>query len=656
MIGKYNFPKIKKVTIRGFSLYTRNNLIHEVNEEIGDGVFCLAGANGLGKTTFLNAINYGLTGMVLEPDKEVFSPKEIYKSNKHYTEHYFKGRIKASDEQKAEIELNLEVQNVSIRIVRGFFELDSLRNLEVYKKDGDRKIQLSDFTDLSPQELNKAYKDELVRLVGLNNFDFYVFLQLYVFTFDENRRMIFWDDRASTHTLSIAFNTDLSNTEKIISLKRDIEKHESDGRNSRWQATQIQNKMKHLIEAKNQATSDEDSLRQYQAVIREYEKLERLHKNINIEYNTLLKNQSYVNSEIFGLKNEHKKLFSMYVQPRSRLLENTYIKMSLANNECCICHSSSEQIHASIEKNLHDEFCPLCGTAIVENGGNGQEELMEQITILDKKIAEKNHELDKSTIEINSKKAELDKIEFELNECKLVKEKLENTEPTLKHSNDNLGLSAVLESYEKQFAVFDAESKDSYIKRDKLKKEFEQMQNEVEKAYEEAKIDFVPLFKKFAKSFIGLDLNIVFQKDSRQIKLALEMQNTARTNYTQLSESQRFFLDIALRMALSIYLSKQSNEATILIDTPEGSLDIAYENRVGQMFADFVQQNQNIIMTANINASQLLKALARRCGNSKMKFRRMLEWTDLSLVQKEGEELFNDVYRSIEAELEKGAK
>ena len=130
------------------------------------------------------------------------------------------------------------------------------------------------------------------------------------------------------------------------------------------------------------------------------------------------------------------------------------------------------------------------------------------------------------------------------------------------------------------------------------------------------------------------------------------MRETARTASHQLSESQRFFLDIALRMSLAVYLSNVNNESTMLIDTPEGSLDIAYENRVGIMFAEFVKKySQNIIMTANINASQLLVSLAEKCGANKMKFKRMLEWTDLSDIQKEGEHLFNDVFNNIETKL-----
>ena len=160
---------------------------------------------------------------------------------------------------------------------------------------------------------------------------------------------------------------------------------------------------------------------------------------------------------------------------------------------------------------------------------------------------------------------------------------------------------------------------------------------------------FVPIFQNLAKSFIGMDLDIKLQREKHVQKLVLELQNSARTDSFQLSESQRFFLDIALRMSFAIYLSTPNNSASMLIDTPEGSLDIAYENRVGRMFADFVNKySQNILMTANINASQLLISLAELCGSDIMKFRRMLDWTDLTPIQKEGEALFEKVYVNIE--------
>jgi ABC-type hemin transport system ATPase subunit len=132
----------------------------------------------------------------------------------------------------------------------------------------------------------------------------------------------------------------------------------------------------------------------------------------------------------------------------------------------------------------------------------------------------------------------------------------------------------------------------------------------------------------------------------------LEMRGEARRETYQLSESQRFFLDIALRMALIQYMRDDTSRACLLIDTPEGSLDISYESRAGDMFATFAKSGHDIIMTANINSSQLLLNLAERCGRKSMEVHRMTSWSELSEVQLKGEELFHQAYSHIEQTLD----
>src|SRR5690606_5632024 len=112
-----------------------------------------------------------------------------------------------------------------------------------------------------------------------------------------------------------------------------------------------------------------------------------------------------------------------------------------------------------------------------------------------------------------------------------------------------------IEEYKKQFDKFDKNSKEYYSKRDRLSPEYKALQNKVNRGYKDAENDFVPLFKKLAYSFIGLNLNIYSKIKGKDIILIFEMKNTARTAAHQLSESQRFFLDIALRMALAVHLS-----------------------------------------------------------------------------------------------------
>ena len=58
---KLNFPQNLNVKLNNFTLFSKNP---SASFELTKKVLCLAGANGIGKSTLLNTLNYGLTGVV----------------------------------------------------------------------------------------------------------------------------------------------------------------------------------------------------------------------------------------------------------------------------------------------------------------------------------------------------------------------------------------------------------------------------------------------------------------------------------------------------------------------------------------------------------------------------------------------------------------
>src|SRR5262249_49350845 len=121
-------PQIQKVSLRRFSLYTANP-----NPEFSceEGVLCLVGANGIGKSTLLSAINFGLTGIVSEPNRSFKSMDEYYRHSQDFSSKYFRGRIKGSDEEEAEIKLSFRLGSFNYEITRGLFESAELRSLTI---------------------------------------------------------------------------------------------------------------------------------------------------------------------------------------------------------------------------------------------------------------------------------------------------------------------------------------------------------------------------------------------------------------------------------------------------------------------------------------------------------------------------------------------
>jgi DNA repair exonuclease SbcCD ATPase subunit len=407
--------------IRNFSLYKKNEKNCVINEPINDGVFCLAGANGLGKTTFLNIINYGLTGILLAPGKEINTPDSIIKSNKEYTRRYFEGRIKAKDKEKAEIELLLTVNGKFIRIIRAFENREDLRLFEFYEEKNSKKYTLLKTKDLSPIDLLRAYEDTIVNEVGIGKFSYFMFFQLYVLTFDENRKMLFWDDHTSTGALSIAFNEDFEDTEKLLELKKQMEEYESYGRNARWQATQIKKEIEKLLNtSKQQEKSGYKMLKdEYDKMIKEIEDLDNIYNEINTEYDTLLKRQNIINAEILQLKIIYKKLFSLHHEPRSNLINSAYFQLSKKENKCFLCDSSGIQVIENIERKLFSQdICPICDTVIRNDNEKEQKKMIQKIKEIDNKLYTKNQELEELIAESDVKKIELDKKYIEVDRLK----------------------------------------------------------------------------------------------------------------------------------------------------------------------------------------------------------------------------------------------
>ncbi len=212
-------------------------------------------------------------------------------------------------------------------------------------------------------------------------------------------------------------------------------------------------------------------------------------------------------------------------------------------------------------------------------------------------------------------------------------------------------LEQVIQSYQRDIEDRMRRKKDERRKRDAYRSDLRTLQNSLAVSYQEAESEFVPKFTDLAREFLGLDLALNFEISVDVSRLVLSVDGAPRRGSINLSESQRFFVDIALRMALTRQLSADDSLPVLYVDTPEGSLDIAYERRAGSMFGQFVEEGGQLLMTANINTSELLLNLARTCTSSHMRLQRMTEWATLSDVQVNERDAFDQAFHQIEERL-----
>ncbi len=650
---KFKLPKIHAVQLRRFSLFAANP---DAEVSAGDGVLCLIGANGIGKSTLLSAINFCLTGTVPDPNRVFESIDEYYKFTRTYSSNYFRGRIAGSDEDDAEIAVTFSIGDYEYKVRRGMFEPDELRGLTIVDRTQIAVTKNILVPDEVPRlERHRLYTDSLVAHTGLASFEEFVFLQHFVFTFDEQRKTLFWSPRIMERVLYRAFGLDPGMARQADSIRREIQHEDSRVRNYQWEATRMRKRINE-IRTQNQQISGaqqtydtlvaghEDLSKQYDEDSKELHGVEDALKDANLR----LADQSVRET---ALRDEYARYFDRRFDMRPPLVKHPLITQSLNERVCALCGNAGAKVHTTILKKAQSNSCPLCDSEVstkpqAPKDANRLQEIDRELAQVKKAIRDVHKTLEslrtaegKARQRWEATKEKLD--EFDRQNSKT----LDSLRQML---NRNPG-EATLSDYREQLAVLEKDKKTAYRRREHLKAQLLSLQKDLEQHYIQVEQTFVPKFADLAQRFLGMPLSV--QMDARamdDVKLVVTVRGTTRRQQQHLSESQRFFLDIALRMALTQHISDPTAQGGMFIDTPEGSLDIAYEKRAGDMLAMFATAGHQIIMTANLNSSRLLLELAHDCGRSRMQLCRIMDWAELSDVQQQEESLFDEAYRDIE--------
>ncbi|MCY4659231.1 MAG: AAA family ATPase [Acidobacteria bacterium] len=654
-LPKLKLPKIDFVRLRRFSLFAANP---DAEFAAGDGVLCLVGANGIGKSTLLSAINFCLTGTVPDPRRAFESIDEYYKFTRQYSRTYFRGRIRGSDEDDAEITLVFTLGEFKYTVTRGLFEPDELRFLLITDLEGRMHTDPPPGDDVPRLHRHRVYADSLVAHAGLTSFEEFVFLQHFVFTFDEQRRTLFWDPRIMERVLYRAFGLDPAMAKKADSIRREIQHQDSRVRNYQWESTRMGRRIRAIRARADKLTGAEED---YSRLVDDHKRLSTLFDEQTNDLRAAqdaLKDAHLRLAELSvretALRDEYSRFFDAQFATRPPLTQHPLILRSLETQVCGLCGAAGSEPATTIADRAKATTCPLCAspTRAAPEATAGTEDLQDidrQLSDIKTHLRDVHKSIESLTETQRQAQLAWDSTSRELNEFQHQNNvTMEELRTLLNEEVKEKSLA----DYSDQLRVIEEDKKVAYDRRETLKRQLLELQRDLEEQYLQVEATFVPMFSDLAQQFLGMPLSVQMDAGQRDsVKLVVEVRGTTRREQQQLSESQRFFLDIALRMALTRHMSDPYSLGGMFIDTPEGSLDIAYEKRAGDMLSDFVRLGHQIVMTANLNSSKLLLELAHDCGRPLMTLCRMTEWADLSDVQKEEDELFVEAYRQIDTAL-----
>lgn len=653
----FQFPQISRVQLHAFSLYS---VQPNISLQLANGVTCLAGANGIGKSTFLATLNYALTGAVPAPSRYFLSTGKYFEEALSFTENFFEGRVSESDRDVAAVTVEFKLGTRIYRVQRGLFDYQSVRSLHIASQSGVSE----DFESLTNLQKEAHYREQLCNDVGLTSFEQFVFLQHFLLTFDESRHLLFWDQKAIPQMLYLCFGGDPLQAAKADHLNREMERAGSWGRNLQFQANNLNKRIQILeqsLAGSGSATAPADSTQEYADLTDCLARSMAAAEEVDARLKSADSKATQAAAAVANFRAAYNSTFESFIRGSNQVHQHPTIQELLAEGECPICHTHGPEVVSYVSGKLNSNLCPLCDSAIVVSE-QPDEAVRAKLTEADASLSISRKELDeairaKERLTEESRKA-WDQVQVRRDAVLQFEELNQSTLDSIKSqlaaatSPVTENLKALIEAK----AQLTAQREEAYGQRDKFRDQLRDLQQQLERQYALAERTFVPKFRELAELFLGIDLDVsLTASQSTGMKLELEMRGDSRRQEHQLSESQRFFVDIALRMALAQHISSAASPASFLVDTPEGSLDIAYEDRAGEMFARFVQSGHQMIMTANINTSKLLTTLATFCGPESMRIVPMTGWTELSDVQQRASALFQKAFADIEAALQAGA-
>ena len=625
-------PNLKRIKIDMYTLYEQEPTFQF---EFMDGVNAIVGANGIGKTTFVNIIIYCLVGHKKRKNKLTKNSKKP--EYEYYDEDFFSSRVnnEVDDDMNMSAKATLEyyLGKTKIVITRSLIE-NSIVKLYI----NDEEILQAD---------DSIYQKEIEKYSKITKFyDFELLVREFLF-FDERRKNVAWEIDNQDNILRILLLEEEYHL-KINELEDEITKADTRGRHKSEDKRVVQESYTEMVKAR------EEIIKQ----VKEGDNEKEIDKEMDRERLVLRKND--IESEIFN-KKEQLAVIREKIQDisgESSLVEGNIASLSISYDnivseikklETILYKSIYDNLpdyYYTIEKNLLSEgMCLICNTKskaiqkrASESKQNGkclicESELKENIAINDDlidRLNQLNEEKKEKLNELNNEKNKLDRMNSKIQQNKkdinLLQVDIENLERTRvvveselvnNNSETNSGdmYTEILKSKEKVIADLEIEIKKAYLERDEYKEKLIEYIQKFKNVINNLNYQLSNYFNKYASTFMGVDCKLcVTSKKLNKIShyyYVPEINGQVRKDIWSVSESQRFFVDQAFRMAIIDYL--QSNiegfSTFFITETPEGSLDIAYESQVAAMFKIFSESNNKIIFTSNLNSSSFLKEL-----------------------------------------------
>ncbi len=618
--GKVRFPAIRSVEISGYALFPGTDGTG-LSHQFGNGVSVIAGINGLGKTTLLNALLRVLIGpsdVLRENPTDVGSTSHQLISWR--SPGYFANRVPDAA-VSATIAVRVSFGTEWIYLVR------RLRDL------GIEQLRHND-SALSPTE--ETYQRLVCSLSGLDTFyDFHFLVRNLVF-YLEDRRPLIWTDDGQFEIARILFIPGTEAT-AFSQLYDEIKSADSRYRNLLTESNRMVRRLNEQKRAENAQQSNlaaiaslKDTYAGAQAALESTEA--NLESAIEQERQTseeLRRAQLDLEGSFRDYEGIQQDFFARAFPEASETLHYVYAHL-ISDGGCIVCGSAAPEKAEEIRALMADGSCPVC-----ESVPARQERFVARSDVAAERVNRAARHLQAQRLSLEGLADRRQKLVAQVQEClgdrRSILEQIGNLQARLAAFGARLPASGSATTELEVSVKVSQENLEALQKtRNEAVGRFRRMMAAASERIVGAHSTVQHYFRTYVRHFLAETCELNLRNRRRPIGESGQAvdfpgfdvlmtsgvfrdQPRPRETREDISESQKEFIDLAFRMALMRAATREDEGAMLVLETPESSLDSLFVYRAGALLRQFAEEGGELgnmlIASSNLNDANMIPAL-----------------------------------------------